>query len=90
MSKQVHGLKTWPASFQRMWDRVKTHEVRKVDRDYQVGDELYLKEYDPWDAGGRYSGRTIRVLVTYISMPGTWDLPANVCVMSVRELEREE
>lgn len=90
-SQQSHELKTHPQVFQRLWDHVKRHEVRKTDCDFQLGDELVLQEYDINESaveGHRYSGRQIRADVTYISMPGTAGLPADVCVMSIEETSR--
>lgn len=89
--RQSHYLKAHPEPFQRLWDRVKRHEIRKTDRDFQLGDELVLQEYDESSSaieGHRYTGRQIRADVTYVSMPGTWGLPDGVCVMSIEETER--
>lgn len=43
----VHILKCWPEYFQAVKSGAKTFEIRKNDRDYQVGDWLDLHEYDP-------------------------------------------
>lgn len=40
----VHKLKTDPAVFQAVHGGGKTFEIRKNDRNFQVGDELWLKE----------------------------------------------
>lgn len=86
-----HTLKCEPEPFARICSGVKRHEVRKPDRDYQVGDVLLLLEFDPNKVGeARYSGNEILMRVTYISMPGTWGLPDDVCVMSIRELAEGE
>jgi hypothetical protein len=42
-----HELKTLPAYFDRLEDGSKTFEVRRDDRGFQMGDELWLREYDP-------------------------------------------
>lgn len=39
-----HALKTDPDVFQLTLDGLKPFEIRKADRDYQVGDLLVLKE----------------------------------------------
>ena len=81
-----HELKTWPDSFNAIWANQKRHEIRKADRDFQVGDRLYLREFDPSDAS--YSGRWMFVEVTYLTRAGDWGLPTDLCVMSVSVTER--
>jgi hypothetical protein len=41
----THELKTWPGPFAAVLSGEKTHEVRKNDRGYAVGDRLLLREY---------------------------------------------
>lgn len=43
----IHNLKCWPEYFAAIASGQKKFEVRKNDRDYQVGDLLALHEYDP-------------------------------------------
>jgi hypothetical protein len=59
-----HELKTWPEYFQAVWDGTKTFEVRKDDREYHVGDNLILREWDPEKCD--YTGSGIVKRVTYI------------------------
>ncbi len=40
----THELKTDPAVFQASWDEKKMFEVRKNDRDFRVGDTLWIRE----------------------------------------------
>jgi hypothetical protein len=42
-----HGLKSWPESFNAVVDGTKTFEIRRNDRNFQVGDRLILKEFVP-------------------------------------------
>lgn len=44
---RIHELKTWPEFFQAIKHGFKTWELRKNDRDYQLGDYLNLREYNP-------------------------------------------
>src|ERR1700759_5655955 len=42
-----HELKCWPPHFGNIVAGLKTFELRKCDRDFTVGDILYLKEFIP-------------------------------------------
>ena len=42
-----HELKSWPKFFSPMMDGSKTFEIRNNDRNFQVGDLLILKEFEP-------------------------------------------
>jgi hypothetical protein len=44
---RVHQLKTVEPYYSAVKSGVKTFEVRKFDRDYQIGDFLDLVHYDP-------------------------------------------
>jgi hypothetical protein len=71
----VHQLKTWPESFQAVWNGLKKYELRKDDRVFKVGDGLFLREWDPMTE--EYSNRAIQATVTYITtscdFPGLQD-----------------
>lgn len=49
--QRVHDLKCWPESFEAVLAGLKTVELRLNDRDYQAGDRLILREYDPEKVG---------------------------------------
>lgn len=59
-----HELKTWPEYFEEVLNGNKLFEIRKNDRNFKCGDILILREYDPFVKS--YTGREIRVKVTYI------------------------
>jgi hypothetical protein len=89
----THELKTWPHEFQAMLDGKKTHEVRRNDRGYEVGDTLVLREWSPVRFRNRYGaecepgGYTERVAyftVDHLTPGGSFGLPPDLCVMSVR------
>lgn len=42
-----HELKIWPQYYHRVKDGSKTFEIRKNDRDFQVGDTVILIYFDP-------------------------------------------
>jgi hypothetical protein len=82
----VHNLKTWPEPFNAVCNGQKTHEVRKNDRDFKVGDILHLYEWNPETK--EYTGLWTDVRVNYISEGGTFGLPTNLCVMSIGPVTR--
>jgi ASC-1-like (ASCH) protein len=60
----IHELKLYKEYFDDVASGVKKFEFRYNDRNYQVGDELLLKE---WDTDrNTYTGRKVAVKVTYI------------------------
>lgn len=62
MEKQLHELKIYPKYFEAVLDGSKTFEIRKNDRNFHVGDNIFLREWD----NIKYSGRTIFAEITYI------------------------
>lgn len=42
-----HILKTWPTYWNQVETGEKTFEVRKNDRDFQIGDTVELRRFDP-------------------------------------------
>lgn len=77
----IHDLKCWPEPFQATWLGRKRHEVRKADRPFNVGDVLAMYEWDPKSETA--TGRYIVATVSYISEPGTFGLPRDLCVLSL-------
>lgn len=58
----VHCLKIVVDYYESCANGIKTFELRKNDRDYQVGDFLWLSEWD----GYACTGRSCFFVVTYI------------------------
>ena len=79
-----HDLKAWPEPFQAVYERRKPYEIRVNDRDYQVGDILFLREWSPEDYA--YTRRSLRVRVTYMTRGGEWGLPPELCVMGIGDV----
>lgn len=60
-----HELKSWVGLFEPIFQGLKTHDLRVLDRDYKVGDICLLREYEPITK--KYTGREVVVEVTYIT-----------------------
>ena len=69
---RIHELKTDPEVFQAAWDGLKTFEIRFNDRDFKVGDSLYLLETEHTGEEMRagaplvYTGRTQMRVVSHV------------------------
>jgi hypothetical protein len=60
---QIHTLKIQPKYFTEVLHGKKNFELRKDDRDYQVGDLITLQEYE----NGTYTGKEIKnIPINYI------------------------
>jgi hypothetical protein len=77
--QRIHELKCWTESYQAIVDGVKLFEYRLNDRDYQVGDILFLRE---WNSNTKYTGRECCYKVTWILKSG-FGLPECYCVLSL-------
>lgn len=74
----VHELKTHSLYFQRIVDGVKNFEVRKNDRDFQVGDQVVLKNFDPETK--EYLTGEVHGTITYILQGGQFGIQSGYCV----------
>jgi len=59
----IHELKTLPSFFHAIRVGEKTFEIRKNDRNFEVGDRLQLKE---WDGEG-FTGEEVFATVLYLT-----------------------
>lgn len=86
-----HSLKCWPQFFDPISAGEKTHDLRRADdRDFRVGDILLLREFDP--GLNVYTGRTLKVLITYITSAdqpcalSNRALHPDYCILSIKKL----
>lgn len=77
----VHELKLLPEYFEGVNEGVKTFEIRKNDRDYQVKDFLRLREFD----GEKYTGRELLREVTYKT---NYEQKEGYVVLAITEVPR--
>lgn len=61
----THKVKSWAHFFDAIKAGKKLHDLRKLDRDYKVGDILVLQRYD--NIIGEYTGEEVEVEITYIT-----------------------
>lgn len=73
-----HELKTLPRFFWRVADNQKGFEVRKNDRDFQVGDDVTLIYFNPEDKND-YND-PIYVKITYVLHGGQFGIKSGYCV----------
>lgn len=61
----THTVKSWAHFFDAIKAGNKLHDLRKLDRDYKVGDKLILQRYD--NIEGEYTGEELEVEISYIT-----------------------
>lgn len=93
---KIHKLKTIAPYFQQTKSKQKTFELRKNDRDYQVGHILLLME---WNEEGQQSNNPIRgnytgngffVKISHILQGGIYGLDKNFVILSLEFLDGVE
>lgn len=85
--KKTHKLKTYPEYFEGLYYGIKTFEVRREDRDYEVGDTLVLEEYEPNHSC--YTGRSVVREISHI-LRDTRFVPPGYCILSLRAVPKNE
>lgn len=79
-----HELKTLPRYFERVLTGEKTFELRKNDRDFQVGDQISLLEFNPdliHEENKGYTGRIMGCSISYIFHGGQYGLESGYCIL---------
>lgn len=61
---KTHDLKIWGIFFNAVVNGKKNFEIRKMDRDYESGDFIRLREWDR--RTDDYTGRECTAMITYI------------------------
>jgi hypothetical protein len=78
---KTHTLKTWNDYFDDIAFGDKSFEVRKDDRNYEVGDTLILQRYNPNTK--EYDGCEVSVKVKYILRGGSFGIEEGHVVMGI-------
>lgn len=89
---RTHQLKSWPKFFEPLQQGRRTHELRRNDRDFRVGDLLELHEY--LHETRTFPGRSCTMEVTSITSASepcavsATALNPDYCILSVRLVAR--
>ena len=88
-----HRLKVNPDHFAAILDGTKTFEVRRDDRNFAVGDILWLREWvapNSFEGSSHYTGESLRAEVVFKQVGGEgYGVAAGHCVMQF-EVQAEE
>lgn len=90
----IHVLKSWTQFFKHIKEGRKTHELRKNDRGYKVGDTCQFQEYDI--TTGQYTGNECKAQITFLTdrqFPCAFSsavLPADYCILSLKLIKDEQ
>ena len=94
---RYHRLKTLAPYWERVQSGEKTFEIRKNDRDFQVGDILELEYYNPNEqiqtvqAVYNYNPPSIiRTEIKYIFNGGKFGLDVDYCVMAIEIINQNK
>ncbi len=83
-----HELKIWPAFFEQVISGKKKFEIRRNNRNYQVGDILLFREYKQecvhgYPTVGEYTGRKAYFNIDYILEGYQWGIRHEFVAMSI-------
>lgn len=80
----IHELKTWTKYFQEVKSGLKNFEIRRNDRNYNIGDELLLREFN--NETGYHTGEICHRKVTYILVGGQFGIHPDYCVLGLAKV----
>lgn len=93
----AHEIKAWPKYFFQMVMEHKKFELRKNDRNYKVGDILYIREWNPDNQ--QYTGNALHAVIKYVltgtdafGLPwgeGGYILREDFCILSFEVMHKE-
>jgi len=83
LNETVHDLKIMPQYLWALKTGIKGFEIRKNDREFQVGDILRLREYKD----GQYTGRLVLGRITFIT---SFEQKDNYVVLNFKRLKLDQ
>lgn len=78
---KYHDLKTWDEFWSDLESGAKTFEIRKDDRNFQVGDILIQKKFNPRTK--TFSGEILNFEITYKT---TFKQNKGYCVLGIKRI----
>ncbi len=82
-SRNVHDLKILPKYFEAVKSGLKPFEIRRIDREFAVGDMLILREWNPDSQS--YTGNFCCREVTYILRDAEqFGLSPEYCILGIK------
>jgi len=81
---KIHKLKTWKEYFVAVFCGLKKFELRKNDRDFKIGDELILEEWD--EINEIYTGRILHRRIDYILQGGQFGLEEGFVILGLSKI----
>lgn len=82
--QRIHKIRIGTAFFADAYSNIKSFELRKNDRGYKAGDILEMMEFED----GRYTGRMVQKLVTYMLEDYT-GLEDGYCIMATSLVNKD-
>lgn len=87
----VHELKTHPKVFGFVKSQIKKFEIRKNDRNFQIGDEILLREFEPKghfveSKISRYTGNFCHRKITYILADEIYGLQPGYVILGIEPI----
>lgn len=77
--QNIHQIRLAKSYFDDVANEIKTFELRRNDRGYKKGDILEMMEF----TDGKYTGRSVKALVTYILEDYT-GIEEGYCIMAIK------
>lgn len=86
--KVDHELKVWPPHYDAVECDEKPFEIRKADRDFQVGDVCRMREYIPATHGfpGSFSGKVCHRRICYVLNGGEFGMLPGFVVLGIKPI----
>lgn len=81
----LHEIKCWPEFFGKIALREKEFELRKNDRDYQVGEIIKIREYVPNKQ--RYTGSFVLREISYMLTNTEFGLKEGYCILQLKTID---